>query len=719
MRRIVVIAIPHPEHPELFLHGLRRDNGKWALPGGHAKDGENLDEAARRELREETQLQVSKLEQVRNGQYPGDGEDLHVTLFHGAPTDFRASGEDDPDGEFLTFKYANPSDLVNCHVPKERNILIEHLGLAKGAVQRIAAFNPAHDVQPEDKEALGDWQSYGQSDSGYRPDEGEFDPKDIREGLSRMHQHANVRAMNKLMSMTKWRRNPDSGEREFLLHRGMSPEEYNTNVNHDEGVVHHKDQRSSWTPDYTKAKDFTKPDYLEDANIPVTSTAPDDEYKVVSAWIPESKIVHMPKMYGRTNYASRGRPHGENEYAQENEVIVNHNHRSQIHVEPPPNPVKQLHESLQHRQPGHVLGIKESRNAYQTAVNRALESVPKEKHAEVKAKLAQMHGVKLAASEQQHGETLEKMPKIFSPTKKKPYTTVVRIQNKEGHGPYTGGDIDELAEHGEPHMADRTPSPRQDPGFNEADHAARSSALNMDNPVKFGFENADQMHGWFHPHEIEAMAAHGFKPKKVKAAHVWSSGKQVFFQRYVEPRRAKKKMGLAKHDDLEKAMDPTYLKEAGAGFTVLVPVTVNGMKDLAPGVPHHITVKMFRKPGENLTSEFTSKIHDQLKQAHLPQPDPSKMQFAPHVLTSPRTGKTYYSLKVTGMPKEYYDLYDKFKEVGVTYPSYQPHITVDKETYDRLTSDPGEMRTLDVKIHEPELRHGATVLHTWKKPSGT
>jgi hypothetical protein len=92
------------------------------------------------------------------------------------------------------------------------------------------------------------------------------------------------------------------------------------------------------------------------------------------------------------------------------------------------------------------------------------------------------------------------------------------------------------------------------------------------------------------------------------------------------------------------------------------------------------------------------------------------MKFEPHMFTSPRTGKTYYSLKVIGMPKEYYDLYEKFRDVGVTYPSYQPHITVDKEMYDRLVSDPGQMRTLDVKIHEPELRQGAIVLHTWKPP---
>lgn len=56
---------------------IRRANdpfaGRWALPGGFLEPGERLEQCARRELREETGLEVDELEQL--GAYDTPGRD--------------------------------------------------------------------------------------------------------------------------------------------------------------------------------------------------------------------------------------------------------------------------------------------------------------------------------------------------------------------------------------------------------------------------------------------------------------------------------------------------------------------------------------------------------------------------------------------------------------------------------------------------------------------
>jgi 8-oxo-dGTP pyrophosphatase MutT (NUDIX family) len=122
MKKVACIAIRHPTEPNLFLHGLRRDNNKWAMPGGHAKPGEISSESAHRELEEETGLKGIKLDQVHQNQY---GEH-YVTLFTGSPPqEMDLNAQNDPDKEFVTFKYLDPSSHANLHIPKKKNILVE------------------------------------------------------------------------------------------------------------------------------------------------------------------------------------------------------------------------------------------------------------------------------------------------------------------------------------------------------------------------------------------------------------------------------------------------------------------------------------------------------------------------------------------------------------------------------------------------------------------
>lgn len=61
-RFVLLIERAHPPH-----------TGQWALPGGHLDRGEDFQDAARRELAEETGLRTAELEQV--GFYGAPGRD--------------------------------------------------------------------------------------------------------------------------------------------------------------------------------------------------------------------------------------------------------------------------------------------------------------------------------------------------------------------------------------------------------------------------------------------------------------------------------------------------------------------------------------------------------------------------------------------------------------------------------------------------------------------
>jgi hypothetical protein len=168
---------------------------------------------------------------------------------------------------------------------KKREII-----MMKGAMQRLAPYNPDKHISAEDHKATENWTSEG-------------DDQDARSNVPEMHANAKVRALHKMTGMTQVRKHPKTGERMFLLHRGMGNSEFVQN--HQAGVSNYAPGTlTSWTPKYSVAKDFSG-DHKEGA-----------KQRVVSAWIPESHIHNVPN---QTMI-----PDENAQFRNEHEVIVNH-----------------------------------------------------------------------------------------------------------------------------------------------------------------------------------------------------------------------------------------------------------------------------------------------------------------------------------------------------------------------------------------------------------
>lgn len=121
----IAISYIVDEHGDMLM-GFREKEQKWTSPSGHCHEGEDSHEGLRRELKEETGLDVKTIK-LCHVEY-NKTKDLMLYLFkitvdRGQEIDFSK----DPDKEFSEVKYVDPNDVKEeLQVTIEENIAIQY-----------------------------------------------------------------------------------------------------------------------------------------------------------------------------------------------------------------------------------------------------------------------------------------------------------------------------------------------------------------------------------------------------------------------------------------------------------------------------------------------------------------------------------------------------------------------------------------------------------------
>jgi ADP-ribose pyrophosphatase YjhB (NUDIX family) len=119
-----------------ILFGRRRDNGKYTNPGGHLEIGENPLEAAKRELKEETGIDMpeEKFNYIRTERIKTPaGKDYIIHAFTIRGVLHGTSTKQDPDAEVAKWEWIPQDEISKKDLHSPDNVLLKGLGLQKEA----------------------------------------------------------------------------------------------------------------------------------------------------------------------------------------------------------------------------------------------------------------------------------------------------------------------------------------------------------------------------------------------------------------------------------------------------------------------------------------------------------------------------------------------------------------------------------------------------------
>lgn len=129
--RICVVAVIEKDS-KILMGNKARDIGPypntWRLPGGGVEEGESLEDAIKREIKEETYLDVESVEEI--GVYEDEEPDKNGEMTHYVFNVFKvkSSGKYAVSEEFPSLKWVDKKQLTNTPLARPSIKLFKELG---------------------------------------------------------------------------------------------------------------------------------------------------------------------------------------------------------------------------------------------------------------------------------------------------------------------------------------------------------------------------------------------------------------------------------------------------------------------------------------------------------------------------------------------------------------------------------------------------------------